>query len=180
MTTAPFGLENPAETQEWNLDIDADGNLRANANDTALGTTRLLIRDDIGGVVITNDNETRYSVELVNSANAAFRTGMQVTNSGFFRITNQIGASPSFAQLNNTGNWTVASDRRIKHDVERASDLLEKALALNPVHFFYNGQDLATMPHKLTGFIADEVQALLPQLVTEGETKYLDYSGLIP
>lgn len=105
---------------------------------------------------------------------------MQVTNSGFFRITNQIGASPSFAQLNNTGNWTVASDRRVKHDVERASDLLEKALALNPVHFFYNGQDLATMPHKLTGFIADEVQALLPQLVTEGETKYLDYSGLIP
>jgi hypothetical protein len=106
---------------------------------------------------------------------------MQVTDSGYFRITNDTTASsPIFAQLDNQGNWSAASDRRVKHDIESASDLLEKALKLNPVSFFYNGQDLAAMPHKLLGFIADEVQALFPHLVTEGETKYLNYDGLIP
>lgn len=179
MATTPFPLENGA--QLWNMSIDSSGRLLVNANSTSAGEARLRVNDDGGGLVVFNTNDNTFAIELQNAANTTFRTGMYVTDDGFFRITNQISQSPRrYAQLNSTGSWTIESDRQVKRDIEQASSLLDKAMALNPVRFFYNNQDLAAQPHKLTGFIADEVEAVLPHLVDQGPTKFLDYSGLIP
>ena len=113
-------------------------------------------------------------------------TGMRVTNDGFFQITNKLpqpGQTAGIeARLDSFGNWTKASDRKLKRDIQGVSDLLERILCLKPVEFYYNNQDLEAMPHKSLGLVAQDVESVFPQLVTgsEEDTKYLDYVGLVP
>ncbi|MBT9314055.1 hypothetical protein [Leptothoe spongobia] len=55
--TGSFGIDNKGE--QWNLQVDSDGNLRFNANDLVDGSTRMIINDDNGNVGIgTNDPGT--------------------------------------------------------------------------------------------------------------------------
>jgi hypothetical protein len=124
-------------------------------------------------------NETKHAVLIRNLINLTHITGMRITNDGFFRITNKV-AGGTEAQLDSGGNWTKASDRRLKRDVQPVSHLLEKLLALQPVEFYYNNQDLEAMPHKSLGFIAQDVEPVFPHLVVGTESKYLDYNGLVP
>ncbi|MGH3614383.1 MAG: tail fiber domain-containing protein [Pseudonocardia sp.] len=139
-----------------------------------------------GPVLIDIPNENTRAVLIKNLFNQTHQTGMRVTNQGFFHITNRIplpGASGGTeARLDSGGNWTKASDRRQKRDIQEVSDLLEKVLSLEPVEFYYNSQDLEAMPHKSLGLIAQDVETVFPQLVTgsEEDVKYLDYNGLVP
>ncbi|MGL4884406.1 MAG: tail fiber domain-containing protein, partial [Waterburya sp.] len=99
---------------------------------------------------------------------------------GFFEITNRINGFTGLARLNSTGSWTVKSDLQSKQDVTTASNLLEKALSLNPINFYYKKQDLNELPHKLMGFIAQEVEEILPHAVAGTDSKYLDYNAIVP
>ncbi len=91
-----------------------------------------------------------------------------------------MGGFTSLARLNSTGAWTIQSDLKVKKEVENTSNLLEKALSLNPINFYYKNQDLNELPHKFMGFIAQEVEEILPHAVVGTETKYLDYNSIIP
>jgi Chaperone of endosialidase len=181
MVTTPFGLESSNQAELWNLNIDASGDLHFNANSNAGGgNTRMTIGDNSGGVTIKTDNDGPWAITIRNALSTSHQTGMYVSNDGFFRITNTISNFPNgLAQLDSTGRWSIQSDFKMKRDVEAASGLLEKALSLNPINFYYEKQDLETMPHKLTGFIAQEVETVFPQLVTGTDIKFLDYNGLI-
>ncbi len=127
------------------------------------------------------------AIHLRNLNNLTHQTGMRVTDEGFFHITNRIATSSNpqgtEARLDSGGNWTKASDRRLKRDVEAVADLLDKVVALEPVEFYYINQDTDVMPHKVLGFIAQDVEQVFPQLVSgsgEEDAKYLDYTGLVP
>ncbi len=120
---------------------------------------------DDWGVVITNVIATNH------------RTGMRLSNGGFFEITNNADDSgPSFARLNSTGNWTVVSDRRLKNGIEPASDLLEAALELEPVRYYLISQE--ERGEKSLGMIAQQVQEVVPSLVTDGDPLTMNYAGL--
>lgn len=82
-------------------------------------------------------------------------------------------------------SYTTASDRRLKYDIEDLPNTLQRVLSLRPRKFFWkNGftEDL--------GFIADEVQEVVPNAVyglpnsvdDEGKPNYqtLDQTKLIP
>lgn len=82
-------------------------------------------------------------------------------------------------------SYTTASDRRLKYDIEDLPNTLQRVLTLRPRKFFWrNGytEDL--------GFIADEVQQVVPSAVfgnidavdDEGKPKYqtVDQTKLIP
>ena len=74
-----------------------------------------------------------------------------------------------------------SSDLRLKKDFEgiSATSSLAKVLALNPV--FYNWLREATGTPKHTGFIAQEVQELFPDLVSQSGGYYtLNYAGFTP
>ena len=124
-------------------------------------------------------NEGTRAVLIRNLINLTHITGMRMTNDGFFQITNKVSGGTE-ARLDSGGNWSKASDRRLKRDVQDVSHLLEKLLALQPVEFYYHNQDLEAMPHKSLGFIAQDVEPVFPHLVIGTETKYLDYTGLVP
>lgn len=100
-------------------------------------------------------------------------------NDGFFYIAN-VGPTNNQgrARLDSTGVWSQVSDAREKRDVAPLDGLLDKALRLRPVSFFFNWQDLDRFPDKRIGLIAQEVEPLFPSLVVTGDGKTLDYATL--
>lgn len=182
MVTTPFGLDSSSGADLWNLNVDnSSGKLLFNANSNAGGSdTKMSIDDDGGGITIETTNSSFWAIQINNRLRPINQTGMRVTNDGFFEITNTINGFTGLARLNSTGSWTVQSDLQSKKDVTTASNLLDKALSLNPINFYYKKQDLNELPHKLMGFIAQEVEEILPHAVIGTDSKYLDYNAIVP
>jgi hypothetical protein len=69
------------------------------------------------------------------------------------------GSNFYIASNNSTGVWSIASDRRLKTNIQSISNVTEKLLKLNPVTFnFIAHQDCPPS----YGFIAQEVQEVYP------------------
>ncbi|MFO0859587.1 MAG: tail fiber domain-containing protein [Phycisphaerales bacterium] len=103
------------------------------------------------------------------------RTGMRVSDVGFFEITPAIN-SGQFARLSGAGNWTAVSDARLKTDISPAEGLLDAALKLRPVNFRWISDG-----KRDTGLIAQEVKDVLPGFVLGDEKKDMltvDYAHL--
>ena len=81
------------------------------------------------------------------------------------------------------GYVTSYSDMRLKKDVEEVVGAVEKLNALRPV--FYNWNEKASMnpAHKELGFLAQEVEAVIPNVVLtasdEMGTKSVAYDRLV-
>ncbi|MGL5941168.1 MAG: tail fiber domain-containing protein [Waterburya sp.] len=176
MVSTPFGLEGP-KGHTWKLDIDSGGSLLFKAEDPQ---PRMSIEDTIGGVTITTFSDVNWAIQINNQQQTVHQAGMRVTNDGFFEITNRINGFTGTARLHSGGVWFTQSDLNSKTDVQTASNLLEKALSLNPINFYYKKQDLNELPHKLMGFIAQEVEEILPHAVAGTDSKYLDYNAIVP
>ncbi|MEM9685754.1 MAG: tail fiber domain-containing protein [Bacteroidota bacterium] len=113
----------------------------------------------------------------------------------FFRNDGNVGigtASPNYTlHVNGNagkpggGQWTNASDRRLKQDIKPFTDGLEFIKQINPVWYRYNG--IADLPTEAqyVGVIAQEMQEIAPYTVStftheneKGNTAtYLEYDG---
>jgi len=88
--------------------------------------------------------------------------------------------------IDNAGNGTLggslsqSSDRRLKRDFSPLSRSLQKVSSLNGYHYYW--KDDAKDQSLQTGLIAQDVEALFPELVKTDEKgfKSLNYTGLIP
>ncbi|MEL6389915.1 MAG: tail fiber domain-containing protein [Bacteroidota bacterium] len=90
-----------------------------------------------------------------------------------------------------TGEFFAMSDARVKRDIVSLTDAGEIIEALRPVHYSYNTDDFPTLSlpdHQQYGLIAQEVEDVIPELVThhsqhdrfDGGLKGVNYMGLIP
>jgi len=72
------------------------------------------------------------------------------------------------------------SDRRLKRDIAPSERGLGEILRLQPVSFAYNEEMYGPGPH--IGFLAQDLQGILPELVEEMENGFLriDYDEVIP
>jgi hypothetical protein len=81
-----------------------------------------------------------------------------------------------------TTSLSCSSDQRLKKNIAGidASSTLAGVLALQPVSYNWNGEATGTPPH--TGFIAQAVQPIFPDLVSQGPDGYLtlNYAGFTP
>ena len=78
-----------------------------------------------------------------------------------------------------TGNWVSGSDARLKKDVRDASYGLREVLRMRPVTYKLKEGDGRTH----LGFIAQEVQTIVPEVVTplgQGDLLGVEYSSLVP
>jgi hypothetical protein len=74
---------------------------------------------------------------------------------------------------NITGAWTMFSDRRLKHDIAPIEHPLDTMLALDGETFEYIDPSQAmAQPGRRMGFIAQDVEKVLPQWVGEDERGY--------
>ena len=179
-----------------------NGALRFNttgSNNTASGNSALInnttgsynaaIGNDAGSYIAngSTDNTTSdYSVYLGSNTKASANNAQNEVVIGY----NAIGAGSNTIQLGNTAvttiggqvAWTAASDSRIKKNIVNSNYGLATVLKLRPVAYNLISNDL-----RQVGFIAQEVQKLVPEVVTgkegdlsKGEILGITYSNLVP
>ena len=76
------------------------------------------------------------------------------------------------------GSWSNASDIRLK-DVDGAySKGLNEIAALDPIMFHYKDDNARDLPSDAQeyGFVAQDVQTVFPEAVSQGEDGYLDFN----
>ncbi len=71
-------------------------------------------------------------------------------------------------------DFNSSSDRTLKHDIQVIENPIEKVLQLNGVTFNWNETGKPSV-----GVIAQEVEQVLPELVSDTEPKSVNYNGLI-
>ncbi|NOT51869.1 MAG: hypothetical protein HOP10_11405 [Chitinophagaceae bacterium] len=161
--------------------INGTGNVGVGVNDPAFRLDvgeRMRIRSTVGlsaGLWLNND---------INTTSPAF-IGMKANDEvGFY---GQTGTAGWRFYINTTtgngwmqGNLTQASDARLKKDIAPLQHSLQKLIQLNGYN--YNWKNEAADQRLQTGVLAQEVQKLFPELVTENKDGILavNYSGLIP
>ena len=206
--TGNSALENTT-TGIFNTAIGAGG-LKSNvtgSNNSAVGTGALSFSNTNNNTAMgTNSlkNTTGYSnTALGNAAGDINTTGNENTaigataTFGANNLSNAtaigFGATASASHSVRLGNasvtviggqvaWTAASDSRIKKNIVNSNYGLATVLKLRPVEYNLTSNDL-----KQVGFIAQEVQKLVPEVVTgkegdlsKGEILGITYSNLVP
>jgi hypothetical protein len=142
--------------------IDASGDIFIGASAaTAQGKTQ-----------ITFDGATKQGVNIVDSSSAASSTAISFIKSSDTRGSITVTASATA--------YNTSSDYRLKQNVEPLAGGLAKLKSLAPKTFEFKVEPDV----KVDGFIAHEVQAVVPQAVTgekDGEQMQgLDMSKLVP
>jgi hypothetical protein len=75
--------------------------------------------------------------------------------------------------FNTTGTWSMLSDRRLKRDIDAIAHPLDTLLGLHGRTFEYIDPDAAmTRAGRRMGFIAQEVETVLPQWISEDARGY--------
>ena len=124
--------------------------------------------------------------------NLNLKTGLRSSSNGsssIFQIKLSLGesegtqsiSSPQF-QFYHNGNFTatgsVSSDRRLKENIQTLQNSLDKILALQGVS--YKRNDIHDSK-KYIGLIAQDVQAVLPEIVNEqNDLLSVEYTSIIP
>lgn len=142
----------------------------------------------ISGVNVTQDDTgIRYPL-LAAGANATTTIQyVDATALAYNTLTNCLGIgslSPT-SRLDIIGDVKVSgiitatdfnssSDRTLKHDIQVIENPIEKVLQLNGVTFNWNETGKPSV-----GVIAQEVEQVLPELVSDTEPKSVNYNGLI-
>ena len=71
-------------------------------------------------------------------------------------------------------NYDSLSDSRLKDNIVVIDNALDKLVGISGVSYNWKNNGKATM-----GVVAQEVQAVFPELITEGEHLTVNYNGLI-
>ena len=123
--------------------------------------------------------------------------GNQLTFTGGGELDNGMNVSLSFiidqADDSTTGlanspfdshSVTISSDARLKTNIEVITNALATIMQINGVTYNWSEEMLRMSPSKSGqtgyGFIAQELEKVLPHLVKTGDYKSIQYDGLIP
>lgn len=162
--TPTFDMSDPGGTT-----MTINGVTIGNVTPRTGGFTQATINNSGGGSLYVagagNITATTASANVYvdNSTNHAIH--IKATSSGSFGAMYFYNSSDSLqGSITCSGGATaynVSSDYRLKENVHALKDGISRVKALNPVEFNFIGYD-----KKLEGFIAHEVQAVVPQAVT--------------
>lgn len=168
--------------------VDLESNQTIGGNKTFTGTTTLgnvtgpiTLSGALNGLSIIKDSNNYVSlrasrIDIQDNGNNLFlcRGGGKV-----FLCANPGGTVSQKLYLDSSSTaiaqaWNTHSDIRLKEDIETVSkaEAIEKVMALNPVTWKWKSGGLAA------GLIAQEVESVIPFMVTDGEYKGLAYQML--
>lgn len=158
------------------VSADNDGPcIKAYAND---GATVIATSVDGSGIVgISSDGagitaSSTGTGGLALSVNGAAR-GISVNNGGIKiqgaphdDTTYQLSLSANLAAKPSTNTWTIASDKRVKTNINPYTKGLETILAIKPVTYDYNGKAGFDPTNKDNiGIIAQDVLSIIPESI---------------
>ena len=154
----------------------------------------LLLNPNGGQVGIGYTNQT--SVQFPLDINQNGEDGIRIRNGSYlWDFSARIGLVFSYKGIEKSyisavdGSYHETSDARLKKDVARMGSVLDKVMALQPKSYKYiNNENTENADKISTGFIAQEVMPLFPNLVSDfngggkdskGKTVYygVNYAG---
>ena len=168
-TSSQGSVNNSGATVIQDVTLDGYGHV------TALGSHTLTLAN-LGYTGATNANYITNNNQLTNGAGYTTNVG-DITNvsagtnltgggsSG--SVTLNVTASPTFTTVTAT-TFNTTSDRNTKTDITPISDAVSKVQQLGGYSFTFKDSG-----EKSSGVIAQEVQAVLPELVQEGGAGHL-------
>ncbi len=145
------------------------------------GTARFVngasINSAIKGIITFGDDD-EFNINRNTSTNRLYIAA----NTGHVEVranatTGIINLVASQVQFNGVTQWS--SDVRLKEEIQSIADGLEAVKKLRPVSYHRKQNPLS---NKEVGLVAQEVEKVLPELVTEDADgyKYINYVGIIP
>ena len=147
------------------------------ANVKVVGTANVTGAVAFSNTLNVTGNTTLANTLLVTGAvtlSNTTTTGNVVTvgTSVYFVANGNVGygvANPAYkidvsGAINATGDITSSSDIRLKVNIEKIEDALNKVMKLHGVTFYKHGE-----PNRSTGLIAQDVREVLPEAVKENE-----------
>ncbi|MCB0666738.1 MAG: tail fiber domain-containing protein [Saprospiraceae bacterium] len=134
--------------------------------------TSIGISDDTKFYIGVWEDVTSFSPLLTEEAiSFAFETGSNApTNSDII------------SKIDQFGNYSLVSDRRLKDNIQPLESVLDKVLALSPSSYYFK-KDLSRQNQ--IGFIAQDIEQYFPDLAEgddsqEGQFMNVNYQGMIP
>lgn len=100
-------------------------------------------------------------IALINSSTFAYWDFSVIPNSGYLQLSYMGSPRGIFSSTN--GSYTMLSDIRMKKAIRNLPSVLSSYMKLEPVSFYMSAD---TSRKKQIGFIAQQVKALFPELVT--------------
>jgi hypothetical protein len=147
------------------------------------------MRIDSGGVVriATTANVVTGYEKLSLLGSAGIKSGetstlaiwnTTTTNNGIQFFSGSGGTNVGSIALGASGTtYNTTSDRRLKENIELITDGKEKLLAMKPSTFNFIADENKIKMH---GFIAQEMQEVMPEAVSDGTTMSMDYGRITP
>lgn len=151
------------------------------------GSTRIRV-NDLGGLSLGGNSSfvadgNTYVVNSLGIGDATPDEKLDVIGNGVIsgRLTVGTGtpqatfslAVAGTAAKTGGGSWAVFSDQRLKKNISSMSGSLDTISALRPVNFEYTAKDhFSFTPGVQSGFIAQEVQQVIPQWVNTADDGY--------
>lgn len=185
-TSGQFLSTNSTGTLSW-----ASGSVSL-SDQTASATTHypVITTSSSGTVTSANVTTTRFTFQpstgTLTASLLRANGGSASTNttSGSLVVTGGIGVSGAIY----AGSDIIAyasSDIRLKEDISKIEDSLEKLSKINGYEYFWNKTAQEMFPERTTrdvGVVAQEVREVLPSAVVEREDGYLavNYDKIIP
>ena len=139
-----------------------------------------------GNVLIGTTTDAGYTLNVAGNAqfiksstSTAMVVGLSGVTGSVIRFSYNGGFVGSISTDGSNTAYNTSSDYRLKEQVRAIDNPLEKVMKLNPVNFKYKNSKTVQ-----DGFIAHEIQEILPYLVTGekdgAEMQEVDYSKLTP
>ena len=159
-------------------DSDGDGEKTLGDDNIYIGNNVNPKQEDVSNEIVIGAGATGNGT---NTITLGHTTNDDIYARGNLHITDNVYATGTVS----SGGTVLTSDRRLKTDIKSVANGLSTVMKLNPVSYKKRlSFDTGEYNKKEIGFIAQEVQEILPDLVSvgpdENKTLSLDYNSLIP
>jgi hypothetical protein len=130
-----------------------------------------------------NDNVTDGVIFGINDVNSKSLFSVDADGTILFRTSGNVGIGTTIVEPSSklvvdgevsATNFNTISDARLKTNIQVIGDPLKKVLQINGVSFNWVENNKPSL-----GVIADNIQEILPELVTSTNPKSVNYNGLI-
>lgn len=156
------------------------------------GTNKVSLRNDLnaGGAIVVSDDQGLGGV-LIESRGTPYYDGglIELTNKNSNQVT--VKARGGYTSSGTQGeiwvdgrvradSYLTNSDRRLKKDIRPVGTALDIVNGLTGYYYYWESPNKSKKEQ--IGFIAQEVESILPQLVETDESGYksVDYTSTIP
>jgi hypothetical protein len=169
---APSGTAGNAITFTQAMTLDASGNLLVGTTSGSAGGERLNVTGDVSNHLMrmVNSNASPYGPDIFYSVGVPNNTTnefIQCRDTGTGPGTIRMTVRSNGGIANYSGNNVNLSDSREKANFSPAGEYLSKICAIPVQTFNYIDQNMDEDPGLTLGVVAQDVQAVAPELVME-------------